>query len=540
MEKPNSPNYYKKLFWIIGGALLAVILAVTGLFILKRAQKINCSDDPYLLLKNYNSQCETITKSKFEELFSNGDEIFDWLMKNNYFEEKNGTSVHPRFVSPDERLNIGHRFYADHERILALLQQANSSRHEFVLKSAEISSQMAYRAIEALKRKNIEEAIKDCNISIDLFPLDAKPYILLAKLYLMTGREMELYETLTLAGRSYPNFNNIVGIIDDEDLDNIPLEEPKDNIYLADFPENKKMAISFMFDDGERDSYVNALPIFEKYGYRATFPIIAGFTGENSDPFWGSWAQWRDAANRGFEIANHSMYHRDSRDLHGSDFDVSIDQAKDMIEKNTGHKVTAYVFPHDSYSDEAVSRALREHEVIRTPEFLHSFYNREVSIVYGGPFFSVETANRLVDIGIKRFLWIVACCHGVTTRRGILSFKSVTPSFLEKHLSYIHSKSNEIWVDTFSKVFEYMAQRAHAKIETRSSAAGSIDFVLHSDNPKEKLSVPLTVVVKEPEGANFKSAVGRDNHPLKAWSCAASKLCVDVDAYEENVHVEWN
>ena len=78
----------------------------------------------------------------------------------------------------------------------------------------------------------------------------------------------------------------------------------------------------------------NALPTFEKYGFRATIPIIAGMVAEkDNDPFWGSWAEWRDAANRGFEIANHSMYHRDSKKLHGSDFDVSIDQAREPLRK---------------------------------------------------------------------------------------------------------------------------------------------------------------------------------------------------------------
>ena len=101
------------------------------------------------------------------------------------------------------------------------------------------------------------------------------------------------------------------------------------------------MAISFMFDDGEANVY-GALPTFEKYGYRATIPVVAGFVADTSnDPFWGTWAQWKDAADRGFEIANHSMYHRDSVKLHGSDFDVAIDQAKEIIEKNTGHPVTS-------------------------------------------------------------------------------------------------------------------------------------------------------------------------------------------------------
>lgn len=420
-----------------------------------------------------------------------------------------------------------------------VLKGYESSRHGFIVKSSEVSVKMAERAIEALKKRNLSEAIEDCNISIDIFPIDAKPYILLTKIYLMTGQEQKIYDTLTLAGRSYPNFNNIVSVIDDTDLDQIPLDEPQGSVYLSNFPKNKKMAMSFMFDDGEANVY-KALPAFEKYGYRATIPVVAGFVSDKSnDPFWGSWAEWRDAANRGFEIANHSMYHLDSMKLHGADFDISIDQAKDIIEKNTGHKVTTYVFPHDSYTDEAVGRALRVHKAVRTSEFLRSFYRRTVDIVIGGHYVSVETAERLVDIGIKRRLWLIAKCHGVTDKANLRSFKSITPAFLDAYLSYIHSKSEDVWVDTFSNVFNYMSLRKQTKIETKGFTDNSIDFILHSDKPGANLSLPLTVIVKTEPGVSVKSASEADGHALKAWSCASDKLCIDVDSYEKNIHVQW-
>jgi len=432
---------------------------------------------------------------------------------------------------------LGHREESYNPYLV--LKDYQSSRHGFIVKSSEVSVKMADRAIEALKKKNIKEAIEDCKTSIDIFPIDAKPYILLTKLYLMTGQEQKMYDTLTLAGRSYPNFNHIVDTIDDADLDSLPLDEPPDNIYLANFPEDKKMAVSFMFDDGEANVY-KALPTFEKYGYRVTIPVVAGFVAEKSnDPFWGSWEEWKDAADRGFEIANHSMYHRDEKKLHGNDFDVAIDQAKDIIEKNIGHKVTAYVFPHDSYTDEAVSRALRGHEAVRTPEFLHSFYNRTVEIVMGGPYVSVETANRLIDIGIKRRLWLIAKCHGVTDMKSMRSFKSITPAFLETHLAYIHSKEDAVWVDTFSRIFEYLSLRKHASIQNKSFSNDSADFVLHNDSPGIKLSYPLTVVLKVKGKVNVKSAQTASHHQLKVWSCDINQLCVDVDSYNDNIHVEW-
>jgi len=419
------------------------------------------------------------------------------------------------------------------------LKSSESNRHEFIVKSSEVSVKMAQRAVKALKEKRVKEAIKDCEIAIDIFPIDAKPYILLTEYYLMTGQEQKMYDTLTLAGRSYPNFNNIVSVIDDANLDKMPLDEPSDNIYLANFPENKKMAMSYMFDDGEADVY-KALPTFEKYGFRATIPVVAGYVADKSgDPFWGSWEEWKDADNRGFEIANHSMYHRDAKKLHGDDFDTCMDQARDIIEQSTGHKVMSFVFPHDSYTDEAVSRALRLHKVIRTKEFLQSYYKRTVDIVLGGPNVSLKTANRLVDIGIKRRLWLIAKCHGVTEKRSMRSFKSITPEFLDKNLAYIHSKADDVWVDTFYNVFSYLSLRTKTKINIKDFSAASAEFVVHADTSDKQLSNPLTVVLNIPAGAKVSLVQAADGHVLKSWSCAADKWCVDVDSNDEDIHVQW-
>jgi len=533
---------HKIFLWsVVTIAVLVAALAAAWMIGRKTgAEETSASIAAYTLLNQYKTETETLSKTFFEKRFTNGAEIFDWLMKNDAFEEKEGDEGHPRYVSPELKTSLMKTYPDAYERIVRLLQKAQSSRHEFIVKSSEISSNMSNKAIEALKRKDLKEALRDCKIAMDIFPMNAKPYILLTKLYLMTGQEQNMFEILSLAGRSYPNFNNIIDIIDDQDLSQIPLEEPQDNIYLANFPKNKKTAVSFLFDDGEKNVYTNALPSFEKYGFKATIPVVAGMVAENDhDPFWGSWHDWKDAADRGFEIANHSMYHRDSIKLHGSDFDVAIDQSKELIERQTGRQVTAYVFPHDSYNDEAVGRALRTHEVVRSWEFLSHTYNKAVGITYGGPFFSIESANRLIDIAVQRQLWLIANCHGVTKKHGLLSFKSITPDFLESHLAYIHSRSNDIWVDTFSHVFEYMDLRHRTIIETKSYSEGSADFILRNDSPGKKILFPVTVILKTQNEAITASSHSSEGRKLLTWSCGSNKLCVDVDSFNENIHVEW-
>jgi len=85
----------------------------------------------------------------------------------------------------------------------------------------------------------------------------------------------------------------------------------------------------------------------------------------------------------------------------------------------------------------------------------------------------------------------------------------------------------------------YVEQRSsHPKIEVKTFSDNSIDFVLHGDKPDEKLTVPVTVTLKTEPGSYLKSAIGANGHVLKAWVCGVNLFCVDVDAYENIIHVQ--
>ena len=127
----------------------------------------------------------------------------------------------------------------------------------------------------------------------------------------------------------------------------------------------------------------------------------------------------------------------------------------------------------------------------------------------------------------------------MTNKHGILSFKSIKPDFLDKHLLYIHSKADDIWVDTFTKIFEYMFLKAQTKIEIKKFAPDAIDFTVGNNMTSRDLIRPLTVVIKMQVGEKVKSVRSADGQTEKAWVCATDKLCVDVDAFNQNIHVQW-
>ena len=159
-----------------------------------------------------------------------------------------------------------------------------------------MSKNKTNHAIKLLKQGDFQQAKNELIDAINICPINTDAYQLLAQIYLLAGKELRTYYVFDRAGDSYADLNKVIKSVDDADLDKIPLDEPQDNIFLARFPENKKMAISFMFDDGETNIY-DHLSIFEKYGFR-DYSVVAGFVG--TAPYWGTWKKWKDSSNRGF------------------------------------------------------------------------------------------------------------------------------------------------------------------------------------------------------------------------------------------------
>jgi peptidoglycan/xylan/chitin deacetylase (PgdA/CDA1 family) len=69
------------------------------------------------------------------------------------------------------------------------------------------------------------------------------------------------------------------------------------------WPRHKKAVIVLTYDDGLTSQLQNAVPQLEAAGLPATFFIIGSDLDNSSIP------KWRELSKRGFELANHTLYH---------------------------------------------------------------------------------------------------------------------------------------------------------------------------------------------------------------------------------------
>jgi len=68
------------------------------------------------------------------------------------------------------------------------------------------------------------------------------------------------------------------------------------------WPEGKKMALSFTFDDARLTQIDKGMPLFDKYNVKATFYV-------SRDNMLKRLERWKEAVGRGHDIGNHSLLH---------------------------------------------------------------------------------------------------------------------------------------------------------------------------------------------------------------------------------------
>ncbi len=70
------------------------------------------------------------------------------------------------------------------------------------------------------------------------------------------------------------------------------------------FPGGRRAALSLTFDDGLASQLEKAVPLLEKYGFKATFYL------EGGGPDWRKrLAPWRKVREAGHELGNHTLHH---------------------------------------------------------------------------------------------------------------------------------------------------------------------------------------------------------------------------------------
>ena len=254
----------------------------------------------------------------------------------------------------------------------------------------------------------------------------------------------------------------------------------------------RKGAASFTFDDGAPSHVSDGGPLFDKYGYKATFNVVVNW---NPD-----WSGFGNMAKNGHEIASHSNSH--GQNMSGEE--ASSKQAiAGKIQQKYGIITVAY--PNCNVPNKS---AVQQNYVIgricngswqSQPDMMGkdgpSDWTMASAIMTGSTGTNDFKGN--MQKAVQQGGWIAFLTHGFENKNNGSATYSPTPlSAIEDGLKWAQQNDKDIWVAPMGHVAMYIKERKAAKVE--ASGSGTITVKL-THNIKDNVSdydYPLSIRVQ--------------------------------------------
>lgn len=257
-------------------------------------------------------------------------------------------------------------------------------------------------------------------------------------------------------------------------------------------------AVSFTFDDGPQSDVDIAMPMFEKYGYKATFNIVTNWAGGNINGML-TWSGVKELAAAGHEIASHSESHPD-----GTMSANEISSSKGKINQNIQQPYGCVTLAYPNCNTPGDAQVLQNYVVGRICNSGSSIMGKNgpsnwaavPAMMTGSNGTSDFTGN--MQTAVQQGGWVAFLTHGFTTgTNGYANYSPTNASAMEEGLKYAKQNDSKIWVAPMGHVAMYIKER-NASTATASTSGSSITVKLThkiADNIS-KYEYPLSLRVQ--------------------------------------------
>jgi hypothetical protein len=235
------------------------------------------------------------------------------------------------------------------------------------------------------------------------------------------------------------------------------------------WPEHKRAALSFSFDDARASQVDNGLPILDAHGITATFYVLPTALQSRL-------GGWQQAVCNGHEIGNHTVSHPCSA---GDDtvevgalenytlerIQAELEDADQRIELALNITPRSFAYPCGqsfvgkgttkcSYTPLVAQRFVAGRgcrgDGINQPLDC-DLSNLTAASADGLP---LQEISALIDAAIVRGGWLVLVAHSVGDD-GVLKMQ---PETLQALCAYARQRTDMLWIDTVSRVAGHLAQ----------------------------------------------------------------------------------
>lgn len=262
---------------------------------------------------------------------------------------------------------------------------------------------------------------------------------------------------------------------------------------------NKTSAITFTFDDCLANQYKTAVPILDKYGYKASFYIVTNWMAYSSTDHY-TWANAQSMAANGHEIGSHTVSHAN---LNTSTYIDEMANSQSTIQSNANVDCQTIVYPNciaPSSETECAKyyiggRICNGQIEGPTP----SNYFEIGSLICGnqGSYNSTSSFQTAFQSCKNKSGWAVFLIHEIDNGSG---YSPLSSTILDEALSYLKTNDADYWVTTFGNAIKYSKERNAATLSELTNTSSAITMTV-SDNLDDKIyNYPLTISRALPSG----------------------------------------
>lgn len=261
----------------------------------------------------------------------------------------------------------------------------------------------------------------------------------------------------------------------------LSMEAQDVKVSVAKYRDGKACAVSFTFDDGNKDNFTIAAPELEKRGWRGTFwlncsRIPGEVLGKKSRM---TWDDVRDMHQRGHEMSNHGWDHKNLTKIPYEEAVEEIEKNDSAIFANIGVRPTTFCYAYNAKNPEIMALASKGRVGTRTRQYAF------------GEQSSDQQLRQRMDKAIAEEDWAVWMTHAIV--RGYDCFKD--PARYTSFLDYVKEREDRIWVGTFREVAAYVAERDAVRLE-QTVKGNRISVTPSLDLDPELYNMPLTMKVE--------------------------------------------
>jgi peptidoglycan/xylan/chitin deacetylase (PgdA/CDA1 family) len=263
---------------------------------------------------------------------------------------------------------------------------------------------------------------------------------------------------------------------------------------------NKTSALSITFDDGSYNQFTVAMPILNKWNFKATYYIISGYVDAHVGGV--TWDTIRKTASYGHEIASHTVNHAALVSLSTQGNIDSIKEelslSKNKIDSNvTNQKCLTMAYPWAWHNKIVDSLTALYYIAGRTAGYLEdqtpsNYYGLAGVIVY--PNTTMGDLNQLVDYNNRWGDWLIEIWHGIDSG----GWGPIPHSSFDQHLGYVNFRKNLVWVETVQNIIKYIKERQHVYFYNQFLSNNKISFNANDSLIDSIYDYPLTVKFEIP------------------------------------------